>query len=217
MTGWLAVAGLALVAFAIAAFWHRLPREGWALFGATLVFGLAGYAWQGSATQPSSPKAAMELAPRSGEDMVAARRSLFDEADPKPDYLVLSDGFARRGQFEDAAGLLRQGLSKNPNHVEGWLALAQALVEHTNGVVTPAAEFAFETAFKADPDNPAAPFMLGFAHLRSGDLREGRAAWGQLLQESPQDAPWRADLELRLEALDALIAARARGSTAQPQ
>ena len=56
--GWLAVAALALAAFALAAFLLRLPREGLTLFGAVLVFGLAGYAWQGSPGQPSAPKPA---------------------------------------------------------------------------------------------------------------------------------------------------------------
>ena len=47
MGGWLAILSLALVSFAIAAFNLRLPREGFAVFGAVLLFGLVGYAWQG--------------------------------------------------------------------------------------------------------------------------------------------------------------------------
>ncbi len=204
--GWVLIIALALVAFLLAAFWYKLPREGWTLFAATLVFGLAGYAWQGSALQPSSPKAAMEQAPRSGEDMVEARRALFDPSDPKPNYLVVSDGFASEGQFDDAAGLLRQGLAENPDHVEGWLALGLALVEHGEGFVTPPARHAYDRAYAAERSNPSAPFMLGFAYLRSGDLREASAVWGELLENSPEDAPWREDLELRRDALDAMIA-----------
>lgn len=218
--GWILIIALALAAFLLAALWYNLPREGWTLFAATLVFGLAGYAWQSNALQPSSPKAMMEQAPRSGEDMVNARRALFDENDPKPDYLMLSDGFARRGQFDDAAGLLRQGLAENPQHVEGWLALGLALVEHGEGFVTPPARHAYDRAYAADPENPAAPFMLGFAYLRSGDLREASAVWGELLEKTPEGAPWREDLQLRRDALDAMIArqmaAPASGSMGAP-
>ena len=94
---WFAILALALVAFAIAAFMLKLPREGFAVFGAVLLFGLVGYAWQGSPGQPGSPKQPQAQTSETGEEMVEARRQLFDPVRPKPDYLMLSDGFARRG------------------------------------------------------------------------------------------------------------------------
>lgn len=206
MFGWLAVLALALAAFGVAVFVLRLPREGYALFGSVLLFGLAGYAWQGSPEQPGSPKAAMIEAPRSGEEMVAARRSLFDEVRPKPSYIVTSDAFARRGKFDDAAGLLRRGLSENPNDLEGWLALAMALTGHADGVVTPAAIFAYDRARAIDPANPAGDFFLGFSYLQRGEFRNAQGVWSALLDRSPPDAPWRSDLEARVNQLDQMIA-----------
>lgn len=206
MGGWLAVLALAMLAFALAAFLLRLPKEGYAVFGSALLFGLAGYAWQGSPDLPSSPKAATAKQQQSGEQMVEARRSLFDETRPKPHYLVTSDGFARRGQFADAAGLLRRGLEENPDHLEGWLALAMALTAHADGFVTPAAEQAYARARAIDPDNPAADFFLGFSFLQMGEVRKAREVWAGLLERSPDDAPWRADLEARIAQLDQMIA-----------
>lgn len=206
MAGWLAILALALCAFALAAFLLRLPREGYALFGSVLLFGLAGYAWQGSPQLPGSPKAAMVQELRSGEDMIAARSSLFDDTQPRPAYLLTSDAFARRGQFDDAAGMLRRGLSENPDHLEGWLALAMALTAHADGFVTPAAEYAYERARLIDPANPAADFFLGFSFLQSGEVRRARSIWADLLERSPEDAPWRADLEARISQLDQMIA-----------
>ena len=206
MGGWLAVLALAMFAFALAAFLLRLPKEGYALFGSVLLFGLAGYAWQGSPDQPGSPKAAMPDAPRSGEAMITARKSLFDETRPKPNYLVTSDAFARRGQFDDAAGLLRRGLTENPDHFEGWLALAMALTAHADGFVTPAAEQAYARARAIDPANPASDFFLGFSFLQVGEVRRARAVWGDLLERTPEDAPWRSDLQARIEQLDQMIA-----------
>ncbi|MEM8724318.1 MAG: tetratricopeptide repeat protein [Pseudomonadota bacterium] len=206
MTGWLIVIVLAAAAFVIGAFMLRLPREGWTLFAAALVFGLAGYAWQGSPDLPSSPKPEQASARQSGEEMVEARSQLFEQVAPKPNYLVTSDAFARRGQFGDAAGLLRGGLAKNPQHLEGWLALGIALVGHADGFVTPAAREAYDRASAVDPDNPAPQFFLGFAYLRSGEVREARAVWGELLDNSPEDAPWRPDIARRVEALDQMIA-----------
>lgn len=207
MGGWLAVLSLALVAFAIAVFTLRLPREGFAVFGAALLFGLVGYAWQGSPDQPGAPKQPdLELDRQSGEDMVNARRQLFDESKPKPDYLVLSDGFARRGKFDDAAGLLRKGLENNPEHLEGWLALAMALTGHADGFVTPAAAYAYAQARQIDPSNPGADYFLGVSLLQTGQIIAARDTWASLLERSPEDAPWRPEIQAQVERLDQMIA-----------
>jgi cytochrome c-type biogenesis protein CcmH len=206
MIGWFLVGALALVSFMIAAFVLRMPRQGWTLFAAALVFGLAGYAWQGSPDQPASPKAESARAAQSGEAMVAARQSLFDDTLTRPDYLITSDAFARRGQYDDAAALLRRGLRENPEHLEGWLALAMALVSHAEGNVTPASRTAFDRATRIDPANPAPRFFLGAAYLQGRQFREARAVWADLLEASPADAPWREDLTQRVAALDEMIA-----------
>ena len=204
--GWIAVLVLAAVAFALAVFALRLPKAGFMLFGSALLFGLAGYAWQGSPDQPGSPKASQVQQVRWGESMVAARRSLFDPTAPKPDYLNLSDGFARRGQYGDAAALLRKGLNDNPDHLEGWLALAMALTSHADGVVTPAAEYAFDQARAADPRNPSSDFFLGIALFQSGEIIRARDVLAALLERTPDDAPWKEELEQRVAGLDRMIA-----------
>lgn len=205
MIGWLAVAALALAAFAIGALALRMPRDKWMLFAAALVFGLAGYAWQGSPDLPSSPKPAAVKSSQSGEAMVLARHELFSESAIKPNYLVTSDAFARRGRFADAAALLRRGVRENPKDLESWLALGMALTAHAEGNVTPAARHAYDMARAANPDHPGPLFFLGVAYLQSRNFTGARAAWQELLENSPEDAPWRPDLENRLEALDRLI------------
>ncbi|MEL6488031.1 MAG: tetratricopeptide repeat protein, partial [Pseudomonadota bacterium] len=173
--GWIAVFVLAIAAFALAAFGLkaslRVPKEGWAVFAAILLLGVAGYAWQGSPLQPASPKAVSIEAPQSGEEMVEARKALFTALGSKPDYLMLSDGFARRGRFDDAAKVLRGGLKSDPDFLEGWLALGMALVGHADGNVTPAANYAYARARQLDPANPAPDLFLGFSFLQTGQVR----------------------------------------------
>jgi cytochrome c-type biogenesis protein CcmH len=204
---WLGILALALASFAIAAFMMRLPKQGFALFGAVLLFGLAGYAWQGSPGQPARPKQPDEQREQqSGEEMVEARRALFDPNLPKPDYLMISDGFARRGKFGDAAGLLRKGLQDNPDHLEGWLALGMALTGHADGFVTPAANYAYAKAREIDPTNPGPDYFLGFSFLQTGEIRAARQTWARLIENSPEDAPWRPEIEARIARLDQMIA-----------
>ncbi|NQX95474.1 MAG: cytochrome c biogenesis factor, partial [Erythrobacter sp.] len=61
-------------------------------------------------------------------------------------------------------------------------------------------------ARKLDPANPAADYFLGFSYLQTGQVRAARAVWGNLLDRSPEDAPWRAELETRVGRLDDMIA-----------
>ena len=204
--GWLAVAALALAAFALAVLVLRLPREGMALFGAALVFGLAGYAWQGSPGQPAAPKPEMRKSSQQGEAMVEGRAALFDRTLPPPAYLLTSDAFARQGQFADAAGLLQQGLRDNPRDIESWLALGMALVGHADGFVTPAAVQAFARARAIDPAHPGADYILGYAYYQSGEIIAARNVWQGLIERSPPDAPWLEGLSAEVARLDDMIA-----------
>ncbi|OGS49186.1 MAG: cytochrome c biogenesis factor [Erythrobacter sp. RIFCSPHIGHO2_12_FULL_63_10] len=206
MTGWIAIIALVLAAFLVAALVLKLERRSWTTLGAVLTFGLAGYALQGSPDQPSAAKQITSVTAQSGEAMIAARRSLFDPAQPVPSYLMISDGFARQGRYMEAAQLLRSGLAANPGHGEGWLALANALVEHANGQVTPASLMAFGKAEAAMPGHPGPAYFLGVALLRTGMPLEARRVWAALLDASPPDAPWREDLAARIGQLDAMLA-----------
>lgn len=203
---WLAVAALALAAFAFAVLVMKLPRDAMTLFGAALVFGLTGYAWQGSPGQASAPKPRAEVAGEQGTAMVEGRAALFDRTLPPPDYLLTSDAFARRGQFEEAAMLLQKGLRDNPRDLESWLALGMALVGHADGFVTPAAVQAFGRARAINPNHPGAEYFLGYAYLQSGEVVAARNVWAGLLARSPADAPWREGLEAEIARLDDMIA-----------
>lgn len=204
---WFPIIVLALVAFGLAAFVLRLEKRGWTLFGAVLVFGLAGYATQAAPELPGAPKKRVEAQAReSGEAMVSARRSLFNPNLPPPAYLALSDGQARNGDFIEAAAFLRKGLVDHPYHAEGWLALANALLEHAEGQLTPASLYAYGRAEAAAPGHPGVSYYLGVALLRSGRPVEARGAWADMLANSPDDAPWLEELTVRLERLDAMLA-----------
>lgn len=203
---WIAVILLAALALVVAVLALRLPKKGWTLFAAVLLFGLAGYALQGSPNLASSPRQGVTAeAAQSGEALVAARRALFDDGQPPPGFLTISDGFARRGRYEEAAQLLRNGLAANPDFGEGWLALANALVEHTGGRMTPAARYAYDRADNSLPGHPGPGYFLGISFLRSGQPGEARDAWAELLANTPEDAPWRDDLAARVEGLGRML------------
>ncbi len=205
---WALIIALAALSFAALTFLFKVPRGGWDAVGAALLLGLAGYALQGSPAQPGAPKAPAAQNKGNGQALVAARQQLQEGgAQGASSWLVIGDAMARNGQYADAASVLLGAVEQNPNDTDGWLALGNALVGHSEGALTPAALYAYQRAATAGPAHPGPPFFLGLALAQSGRLNEGRAIWAELLARSPKDAPWRADLAERLGKLDQFIAA----------
>lgn len=203
---WLPIILLAGLAFLVAAFLVKLPKGGWALFGAALLFGLAGYALQGNPALPGAPKPAVAIPTEVGPAMIEARRFLFDPSQPPSGFVTLSDGYARQGRFGDAAGVLRGGLRESPKDAEAWIALGNSLVEHAEGTPTAAALFAYSRAEMLLPEHPAPAYFLGVALLRSQRFDEARDVWAKMIERAPADAPWLPAMQERLGQLDAMLA-----------
>ncbi len=207
--GWVLVFGLALAAFAALVLVFKAPRKGWEAIGAALLLGIAGFAWQARPAQPGAPKQAVEAERKDATALVAARQELAKASGQPPNsWMVIADALARNGDFGDAAGVVLGAVEKNPDNADAWLSLANNLVGHADGVLTPASRYAYDRAIQADPQHPGPAFFLGLALAGEGKLDEGRALWADLLARAPKDAPWRADLTERLARLDAFIAAQ---------
>ncbi len=215
---WALVILTALVAFTLAVM-LRAPRKGWEAIGAALLVGIAGYTFQASPGLPGAPKEAAEQAAKSGAAMVQARQQLAQaqaSGQGLNRWLVIGDALARNGQYGEAAGVILGAVEREPKNADAWLAMANALVGHAEGNLTPAALYAYGRAAEADPAHPGPPFFLGLALAQSGKLAEARGLWAELLARSPQDAPWRADLAERLQRLDAFIAMQAQQQAETP-
>jgi cytochrome c-type biogenesis protein CcmH len=203
---WLPVIALAVLAFLAAVVLLRLPRAGFTLLGAALLFGLAGYALQGSPGVPGSPGKPLADAGQTGELIVQARREFFDSPMPPSRFLITSDAYARRGDHLRAAGFAESAVKENPNDIEAWTALGNALAEHAGGQLTPAALYAYAQAERRAPGSPAPGYFLGLALLRGGQAERARAIWAELLASAPANAVWRPALAERVARLDSLLA-----------
>ncbi|WP_133364946.1 tetratricopeptide repeat protein [Qipengyuania sediminis] len=205
---WLAILLLAAAAFALGALGLRLPRQGYTLLGAALLFGLAGYALQGEPGRPAAPSEARAPQVGSGAPLVEIRRELFGAAILPSRFLITSDAFARRGDFIGAAGFARSALADNPNDAEAWTALGNAMLEHAGGRMTPAAHYAYDEAERARPGHPAPAYFRGLAHLRAGEPERTLELWSAILAKAPPDAPWRAGVAARVAFLAQALAPR---------
>ncbi|NKJ43616.1 tetratricopeptide repeat protein [Novosphingobium sp. SG720] len=204
---WVLVLAVAGVAFAAMVLIGRLPRTGWEVTGAALLFGLAGYALQGHPGLPGAPTPAVENAAVADATLLKERQQMGNSFAKGRSWLILADGLTRQGQYRAAADVLGKAARENPDDADVEVALGNALVGHSEGLITPAAQYAFRRAAAIDPNHPGPPFFMGLALAQSGRLVDARAMWVDLLARSPADAPYRPDLAARLERLDQMIAA----------
>lgn len=200
--GWLILVALALAAFLAIWRFGGLDRVGLQLLASALLIALAGYAWQGRpglAGSPKPPPAAQDLPDSAFAQMRQGMLGRFDTADR---WLTIAEGFQRRGDTRGAAGLIRSALREHPDNAILWIGYGNALVIHADGLITPAAQLAFERAAALAPQHPAPRFFFGLALAQSGRLDEAERTWRALLDGAPADAPWRAQVEQQLEMLD---------------
>jgi cytochrome c-type biogenesis protein CcmH len=204
---WLLAIALALAAFALGAFAFGVARQGWTTFAAALALGLAGYALQASPGVPGAPAAGSRAPDEVDWAFVDARKEMVAGSRRSgSNNLIVADALARRGQYANAAAMLRAAVSDNPNDAEAWLALGNVLVEHAGGALTQPAALAYRRAAELDPTGAGPGYFLGFALIQQGRLMEARGIWQATLETAAEDAAGRAVLEAQLARLDQIIA-----------
>ena len=209
MNGWLIAAAFAFCLMALLIAVGRIPRMSWELTAAAVLLGLAGYAWQGSPGLPGQPKMASASTDRGkfDEQLAERRRGMAERYGKAGQWLMLSDGLGRQGKTKEAANVLLAGLKQTPDDPNLWLGLGNALIAHAGGVVSPSADFAYRRAMTLDPDAPAPPYFYGLALVRAGQLQAAKELWAPLAARAPEGSEIKAELELSIARIDAMLAA----------
>lgn len=215
MTGLFIAGGLALLTAIALAFATKVGRSGWEPIAAAMLIGLAGYAWQGRpglVGHPVSPTDARTL--KFDESMAMRRREMGERVSGATKWMVLSDALARQGRTQDSANLLAAAVrNDDPKDPNLWVGLGNALVLHSEGVLSPAAEYAYQQALRLAPDAPSPRFFYALALAQSGKLEPARQMWAELAATLPEGNPFRAELERNIAAIDGLLARQ--GGTAR--
>lgn len=204
---WVFAVLLAIAAFVTAVLVFRLPRLTWTSLAAALVFGLAGYTLQASPDLAGAPKSAA-LDTYSDEWQIIDSRKILIGSDLRSssDTLLMADGFARRGQFEDAAGFYGHAVERNPGDFEAWVALGNTLTEQADGALTQAAIYAYREANVIAPGNPAPSYFLGLSLIRQGRLMEARQVWRGALDDMGEgESEAHSFMADRVQRLDSML------------
>ena len=206
----LVIAAMGAAVLAAGWWWGGLGTRGLLPLAAALTLGLAGYSLTGRPDLPASPQAASDAPdPFVAERLELRDRLLGTGATPARSWLIYADGMARAGQRRNAVDILISGARAQPDSAPLRVALAFALIDYAQGLVTPAAELAIADARRLDPAAPGPDFLTGEAAAREGEYGEAARVWHALLARSPATAPWRQDVLMRLALLQRLEEAEA--------
>lgn len=172
-------------------------RAGFILLGAALLLaaGSIGYNVIGGG-EDAAPETAADGAPTIEQLRAKAEASTTD-AGPWGD---LAFAYFGQGQYREAAEAYRRAVQIAPGEAVLWSALGESLVLSSERDPLPAdALAAFEKAVSLDPQDPRARYFLAAKKDLDKDHEGAIAAWLDLLADSPQGAPWEADLVRTIE------------------
>jgi cytochrome c-type biogenesis protein CcmH len=198
MSGWLILL-LLLLASGIALRLSGARAGVLQLAGAALLFGAAGYAWQGRPDLPGESRGAAQKTPP--VPLTRLRQAFDGNFNPNQHWQVMAEGRAALGKTEDAVALMRSAVRQHPRDATLWVGLGNALVDHS-GVLTPPAQLAYERAAELAPTYPAPRFFLGLALARSGESATAIALWKSVLADAPAEASWRPLVEDAILAVE---------------
>lgn len=143
--GWLFP--ILFITLAFVALWRfgKLSVPALQVSSAALMIALMGYAWQGSPSLPSTPAAALTVAPTI--DTSAALTRPLKPAFTREDMaLNTAEALARARNTVGAVSLLQDELKSAPHNPALWNGLGNALVAHNGGTPSPASDYAFGRA-----------------------------------------------------------------------
>lgn len=173
-------------------------KAGWVLLGGALLLaaGSIGYnVYEGSDAPPASEAGADGAA--TIEQLRAAAEASTDDAGPWSD---LAFAYFQQGEFTEAAAAYRRALAIAPEEAVLWSALGETLVlASQRDPLPPEALAAFQKALSFDPEDPRARYFMAAKKDIDKDHEGAIAAWLDLLADSPQGAPWEADLVRTIE------------------
>jgi len=170
------------------------------ILAAILALGAAGVqvyrTFGASASSDSSPVPAnTEQAPSVDEVISGLEEKLQKNPDDAESWRMLGWSYFEIGKFAESATAMKRATTLDPKNAEYWSMLGESLVMASDGQQVPAdAAEAFKKALAIDKADPRARYFLAVQKDISGDHQGAINDWFALLEDTPADAPYAADV-----------------------
>ncbi|TYC51975.1 c-type cytochrome biogenesis protein CcmI [Rhodobacterales bacterium] len=170
----------------------------------------------GSPDLPDAPLAARMNAPADEQsvDVLVARveRHLSENPQDGQGWAVVAPVYLSLERPQDAAAAYANAIRLLGPRADWYADMGEALTVSERGLVTAAAQGAFEKALDLDADAVKPRFFLAIALAQEGKTGEAIAAWNRLLEGADENAAWVQAARRQLAELETPRAA----SQAQP-
>lgn len=191
------------------------------LIAAFILLAIAiGYAiWRDSA--PAAPDPATQAGAAPSDQLAALEARTKREPESVEAWTALGAARFDLSDFGGAAAAYEKAVALAPESAGLWSALGEARVmASARDPMPPQALAAFEKAIALDAKDPRARYFMAVKKDIGGDHKGAIEDWFALLADTPQGAPWEADLRRTIEQVAAIhkidVAARLGSTQARP-
>ncbi|WP_374394473.1 tetratricopeptide repeat protein [Sphingopyxis sp.] len=187
---------------------------------ALLLVAAVGYAiWRDSAD--SAPQKSVEATAPPGDQLAALEARTRAEPGSTEAWMQLGAARFDMGEFAGAVAAYEKATALSSDSAGLWSALGEARVMASERDPMPAAALAaFNKAIALDAKDPRARYFLAVKKDVGGDHKGAIEDWFALLADTPQGAPWEADLRRTIEQVGAIhkidVAMRLQNTQARP-
>lgn len=116
-------------------------------------------------------------------------------------WKMLGWSYAHTDRPKEAADAYRHAVTLSPDDAGLQALLAEAIVQSSEGKVTPEADAVIQKALTLDPKEPRAAYLAGLSLEQHGRQNEAFASWNKLLNSSEVSADWVPELKRSLASL----------------
>ncbi|KTE18256.1 hypothetical protein ATE67_19175 [Sphingopyxis sp. H050] len=179
-----------------------------------------GYAiWRDSGSSGAGPAAESAAAP--ADQLATLEARVKAEPNSAEAWTALGQARFDLGDFAAATAAYEKAVAVSPESAGLWSALGEARVMASDrDPMPPKALEAFTKAIALDAKDPRARYFMAVKKDIGGDHKGAIEDWFALLADTPQGAPWEADLRRTIEQVGAIhkidVAARLARTQARP-
>ena len=198
-----------------------MSRTNFAILGACLAVGVAGYVLvgkPGAGDQPMSLRQAalaekvatdpQSLSP--AELLSRLEQAVKDQPDAPEPHFFIGEMLRAQGRPEDALRAYQSALRRNSDYVPALVALSDVLVELSGGAVGPDATRLYARAYELDETQVRAGMFAAMGAAQAGDQEKAEQAMRYIYARLPEDDPRRERFRAMIEAIGE------EGATAPP-
>ena len=147
-------------------------------------------------SQPLAERKGNTIQDKSAVELIAqAEAHLARSPEDGRGWAILAPIYLRIGRVDDSINAYRKALELQGKDIDRLIGLGEALTIKANGRVTDEALSLFEDAGKLEPTDVRPPLMKARALLQAGKRDDAIGVLQIILNTSPENALWRADIE----------------------